>query len=135
MNSMANEDGALHQLVATYADAWNRGDGAGFASVFAQDADFTSIRLDRVHNRADLAAGHQAIFDTVYKGTRLQADVESIRYVRPDVAVLNVDGQLVQADGVPVARRRSHALAVAERLVDGWRIVAFQNLVPVTEPS
>ena len=128
---MTDEDEALRALVATYTAAWNRGDGAGFASVFADDADFTSIRFDRAHGRADIAAGHQRIFDTLYRDTELRAHVERIRYVGPDVAVVDVDGQLFNAAGVPLAQRQSHALAVAQRFAEGWRIVAFQNMVPV----
>ena len=124
-----NDDTAVRALVSTYADAWNHGDAAGFASVFAPDADFTSIRLDRAHTRQEIADGHAAIFATIYKDTRIQPAVERIRYVRPDVAVVDVDGQLSDASGAPMFD--AHAQFVAARDGAGWQIVAFQNMVPV----
>ena len=131
MNTKVIDEDALRALVRTYADAWGRGDGAGFASIFAEDADFTSIRLDRAHSRAEIAAGHQAIFETFYRGTRLEADVERIRFVRPDVAVVDVDARLFDATGAPFRPDYAHALLVAERGAGGWQVVAFQNMVPV----
>jgi uncharacterized protein (TIGR02246 family) len=133
MNQQVNEDQAIRALVSTYAEAWNRGDADGFASVFAPDADFTSIRLDRAHSRAEIASGHAAIFATIYKGTRLQADVERIRYVRPDVAIVDIDARLSDATGMSIPGQ-AHALCVAARDSARWQIIAFQNMVPVGAP-
>lgn len=132
MTTSVNPEHDLRALVATYMAAWNRGDGAGYASAFAEDADFTSVRLDRPHSRAEIAAGHEAIFATVYKGTRLRAEVDRIRFVRPDVAVLDVEHHLTDAAGATFPPGHSHAIAVAERTTSGWQFVAFQNMVPVT---
>jgi uncharacterized protein (TIGR02246 family) len=115
MTRSVNSEHDLRALVATYMAAWNRGDGAGYASAFADDADFTSVRLDRPHSRAEIAAGHDAIFATIYKGTRLRAEVDRIRFVRPDVVVLDVEHHLTDAAGMtfppgPLPRhRRSRA--------------------------
>jgi uncharacterized protein (TIGR02246 family) len=131
MTTTVNAEQDLRALVATYMAAWNRGDGAGYASAFAEDADFTSVRLDRPHSRAEIAAGHEAIFATIYKRTRLHAEVDRIRFVRPDVAVLDVEHHLTDAAGVTFPPGHSHAIAVAERTTNGWQFVAFQNMVPV----
>jgi uncharacterized protein (TIGR02246 family) len=121
----------IEALVHTFRDAWNRGDGAGYASVFADDADFTSIRLDRAHSRDEIAAGHEHIFSTIYRGTRLEAEVEQIRFVRPDVAVANVDSRLLGPDGEPFGPGHAHAQAVVAKDAGRWQIVAFQNMIPV----
>src|ERR687884_262319 len=100
----------LQALVDTYVAAWNRGDGDGFASVFAEDADFTSIRLDRIRGRAAIAAAHNQIFSTFYKDTRIQAVVDAVRPLRPDLAVFDVDAHMTDAAGQPFGPRHAHAL-------------------------
>lgn len=138
---MTTDADAIRALVAHYAAAWNRGDGTDYGSVFADDADFTSIRLDRAHGRAAIAAGHQAIFDTIYRGTRLEAEVAKLRFLRPDIAVVEIDQRLFLPDGSAArglggnAGNTTHILGVAERRPEGWRFVAFQNMVPVASAA
>ena len=131
MNSTTEAQGELRALVTTYVEAWNRGDGDGVASVFADDADFTSIRLQRIRGRAPIAAAHNQLFTTSNKGTRIDATLDRVRPLREDLAVLDIDAQMTTAAGEPVGPQHAHALAVAERQANGWRIVAFQNMVPV----
>jgi uncharacterized protein (TIGR02246 family) len=133
MSTTATSDLAAAQaLVDAYADAWNRGDGAGFARAFASDADFTSIRLDRVRGRDAIGRAHQQIFDTVYRGTRIAAQVEpaSVRALGPDYVEFLVDARMTNASGLPFGPKHAHAMVVAERQPEGWRIVAFHNMQP-----
>jgi uncharacterized protein (TIGR02246 family) len=128
---MGNSDAELRALVSTYVDAWNRGDADAFASVFAADADFTSIRLDHIRGRASIAAAHKQIFASSYPGSRVAATLEHVRALREDLAVLDIDAYMTDAAGEPFGPKHAHAMAVAERQPSGWRIVAFQNMVPV----
>jgi uncharacterized protein (TIGR02246 family) len=131
MNVTNVVEAELRLLVATYVDAWNRGDGDAFASVFADNADFTSIRLDQISGRGRIAAAHNQIFATFYKDTRIAATLDDVRPLRDDLAVLDIDAHMTNAAGEPFGPRHTHAMAVAERQAAGWRIVAFQNMVPV----
>jgi uncharacterized protein (TIGR02246 family) len=131
MNVTQDVERELRSLVRTFVDAWNRGDGDGFASVFADDADFTSINLTQISGRASIAASHNQIFATVYNGTRVDATLERVRPLREDLAVLDIDAHMTNAAGEPFGPKHMHPMAVAERQADGWRIVAFQNMEPV----
>jgi uncharacterized protein (TIGR02246 family) len=131
MEATRNLEAELGALVTTYVDAWNRGDADRFASAFADDADFTSIRLDRISGRATIAAAHTRIFATIYKGTRITATLERVRPLREDLAVFDMDAHMTDAAGEPFGPKHAYAMAVAERQEDGWRIVAFQNMVPL----
>ncbi len=131
-------------LVRTYTDAWDRGDADAFASVFSEDADFRSIRLDLAFSRREIAEGHRGLFASVYMGTRLKAEVTRIRFVRPDVAVFDVDArifnpeggaaQAYRVDGPSDGGFRAHAMAVAERRFGEWKIASFMNMVPFGAP-
>ena len=107
-------------------DAWNAADGAAFGAPFAPDADFVAIRGD-LHSGPAIAAGHQAIFDTIYRGSTLRYEVLDARTIRGDVIVAHVKGAL-HAPGGPLAGD-SEALAtmVLADEGDGHRIVAFHN--------
>ena len=56
-------------IVARLERAWNAGDGDAFAVPFAEDADFVTVRGEFYRTRDDIAAGHQMIFSTIYKGS------------------------------------------------------------------
>jgi uncharacterized protein (TIGR02246 family) len=58
-------DRVLKQL----EDAWNSANGDAFGAPFAEDADFVTIRGEHYTGRVAIAKGHQAIFDSIYKGS------------------------------------------------------------------
>ena len=59
--------------------AWNAGDGTAFAAPFTPDADFVNIRGE-LHSGADnIGAGHQGIFNSIYKGSTLDYTVVKAR--------------------------------------------------------
>ncbi len=131
MQTKVDTQAELQALVATYVDAWNRGDADAFASLFAEDADFTSISLHRLRGRAPIAAAHRHIFATVYNGTRIDATLDSVRPLSDDLAILDIDAHMTNGAGEPFGPKHAHAMAVAQRQSAEWRIVAFQNMVPV----
>jgi uncharacterized protein (TIGR02246 family) len=55
--------------------AWNNADGAGYRDLFSDDAHFVNIRGEHHHGRMAIAQGHQAIFDTIYKGSTVRYSV------------------------------------------------------------
>lgn len=113
-------------LWQTMADAWERGDAAGFAGVFAEDVDFVNVRGEEQLGRAQVEAGHAALFETVYRGTRM---VPEVRLVRPlaDGAYLVHAASEVLPPGT-----RTHAQAVVARRDGEWSIAAFHNMIPMT---
>jgi hypothetical protein len=66
---LAPEDQAgLKRIVNQLEAAWNGMDGSAFAAPFAGDADFVTIRCAHFRGRSAIAAGHAAIFRTIYAG-------------------------------------------------------------------
>ncbi len=47
----------------------NSADGPRFGEPFIGDADFVDIRGERHRGRGAIASGHQAIFDSIYRGS------------------------------------------------------------------
>jgi uncharacterized protein (TIGR02246 family) len=124
-NVHAADDAAIRKNVQQLEDGWNTKSGALFAKPFAEDADYVVINGRHLKGHSLIQAGHQQIFDTIYKDTTLKLTIKSIRYLRPDVAVIHVDAY---KDG-PTPELKSQALLtmVMTRENNGWSIAAFQN--------
>ena len=55
---------------------------------FANDADFIHVLGGFFHGSRDIEHGHRTIFDPMYKGSHNRYEVEKVRLLRPDVAVV-----------------------------------------------
>ena len=58
-------------LIKQLEDAWNAADDQAFGEPFTKDADFVAIRGDYHKTREAIAGGHQGIFNTIYKDSRI----------------------------------------------------------------
>ncbi|GIV78963.1 MAG: hypothetical protein KatS3mg050_3357 [Litorilinea sp.] len=81
--------------------------------------------------RDAVIAGHEHIFRTVYKDTRLTLTVRWIRFLRPDVAAVQMDGALEGADNAP----RVRPLAVLSKEEGRWQLRIFQNTPILARPG
>lgn len=118
---------AIAAIVAGLEAAWNSGDGNKFGAAFAADADFVTIRAEHLHGREAISSGHAAIFRTIYAGSVNQFTIESLRFLRPDVALVHV-GAVLNAPGGPLAGRHTAKFsAILTREAGGWQIASFHN--------
>jgi uncharacterized protein (TIGR02246 family) len=69
----------LSKIASDLEQAWNAGDGEAFARRFTEDADFVNIRGEHFRTRPVIAAGHQAIFDSVYRGSVVRYEPAGVR--------------------------------------------------------
>src|SRR5687767_6285242 len=85
-------DAVVRDLAASWfsqlEQAWNRADGDAFGKLFADDADFVDIRGDHHQGSVAIGRGHQAIFDTIYAGSTVGYQVESVRPVAEGTVVV-----------------------------------------------
>ena len=114
-------------------DAWNEGDGAAFAAPFSDTADFIAFDGTHLKGKREIAAFHQRLFDTELKGTHLEGEVEFVRLLTPDVAVLHARGGTFLA-GCDYANpsRESMQIFVAVRHGGEWRVEALLNARKLT---
>jgi uncharacterized protein (TIGR02246 family) len=126
-------------LVESFVEGWNAGDGEACARPFAEDGDFVAVTGLKAHGRDLIARGHAEILSTVFRGTQLSATVESIRFVRADVAVADVTMRVRYEDGRPFMPGQypgySSAGLVVAKDAGRWSIIAFRNLVPFGRPA
>lgn len=121
---MSSHEQAIGDVLNRLQTAWNASDSRAWATHFAEDATFIHIYGGQLDGRAAIEAAHRAIFDTIYKGSRMSVTLRSLRMLRPDVAVVWTRGLVVTAKGEEVDTRPTMVF-----VNDGgnWQIVAFQN--------
>ncbi|MFG1705986.1 SgcJ/EcaC family oxidoreductase [Nonomuraea sp. M3C6] len=116
---------AINTLFAELEDSWNRGDGEAYGACFTADASYTTFVGTVYRGRADLAAGHQALFDAVLKGTRMYNEIVEIRCYGPDAAVVIGRGDVAKKRPSRLSKVQTYTLV---READGgWRIASFHN--------
>ena len=110
---------AIRAIVAEQAVAWNAGDGSKYASRLAPA----------------FAKRHQEILSTFYKGTTKQHVVRRIRFVTPDVAIVDIDNEVhgvktmppgiaVPPDGII----KTQLMEVFVRRNGQWWVEAYHNV-------
>jgi len=123
----AEDEKAIRNIIQSLADAWTAGDGVKFGEPFAEDADFVVINGLHLKGREAIAQGHQRIFDTIFKDTKLKTEIRKIRFLRPDVAIVHTQGSIAKKpEAFPVVPGAFPSYVLSKK--NGkWQIVAFQN--------
>ena len=127
---------AILELGQALQDAWNRGDAAGYASLFTDDADFVAWNGSYGRGRQAIEDGHRRLFDGPLAGSRMvlvdddaqSIPPESLRFVRPDVAIMVISGAVTPA-GQSAASPDHQSMQTFVLVKNGsrWRVAAFQN--------
>lgn len=126
---------AIQHIVQDEQDAWNRGDAAAFSAHFADNGSFTNIVGMQTYGRAAFQAQHQYILSTIYKGSHNELTLGKVNFVRPDVAIADVDGVLSKMVHVPAGSPTfpDGSMHVKLQLVlskenGTWQIDSFHNV-------
>ena len=135
MSGQTAEEIARH-ILDRLGEAWNAGDGNAFSEPFAVDADFVAIRGDHHHGRDAIGQGHQALFDTIYQGSRVAYGLRHARALVDGVILVLARGQLTAPTGPLVGAHTSTITLVLVRPDQeaDWQIAAFHNTL-VTPPG
>ena len=124
---MTADEQLIRGILQHLETSWNRYDSIGFAAVFAQDATFIHIFGGQLDGRPAIEAAHRNIFATIYRGSHANFALRSIRFVRPDVAVVFAQAQVKVKEGSEAREIETRPTLIVEREQDKWQIVAFQN--------
>ena len=127
--STATADQQIRSLYDQCIEAWSRGNARDFGETFTADVDYVPFDGSRTIGRQAVVDNHDRLFRGVLAGSALVGEVESIRYVLPDVAVVHTLGSVLMPwrSKLP-AKRLSRQTIVAVRTGDGWRFTAFHNV-------
>ena len=132
------DDQQLRALFQRACQAWTDGDAEAYGACFTADCDYVSFDGTRVHGRENVIESHDKLFRGVLFGSALVGEVESIRYIADDVAVLHGSGSVLVAWRTRLPKRRlTRNTLVAVRGAEAWRFAAIHNgrVRPVRVPE
>ena len=126
--SQSSDEALVRSLYAQLMQGWNAGSGAAFAAPFAEDGDLVAFDGSHFNGRQAIIDFQQPLFDRWLKGTRLVGEVQSVRFLNPDIAVMHaIGGTLMRGKLKPDPARDSIQTLVAVRSAGTWQLAAFQN--------
>ena len=131
----AAAEASIRAIVAEQAGAWNAGDGEAYARAVAPDASFTNIFGMVMYGKPAFTARHSEILATFFKGTTKHHTIRRVRFITPDVAIVDIDNEVrgvksmpggiaVPPDGV----LKTQLMEVFVRRDQRWWIEAYHNV-------
>jgi len=105
-----------------------------------EDISFTNIFGTVRFGREEFIKRHQEIAETFFKGATPKSTITKLRFLRPDVAVVDVSGELSGIQkvypGLPVGKDgilRNKLLLVLVKIDGTWWITEFHNVAQTPE--
>jgi len=88
-SASGGEDAALKQVVAGFSDGWNSHDAHAMCASLADDVQWVNWRGEPLGSRQAVEDEHAKLFADLYKNTHRTDTVKSIRYLSPELAVVD----------------------------------------------
>jgi len=133
---------AIVAVIDRFVDAWNRHDAKAFAAVFAEDADFTNWRGTGASGRSKIEEFHAPLFATIFKNSHQSYTAIKTRFIRPDVAAVDVHWEMtgaMDAQENPRPDRQGLLNFVMAKNAGEWQILVMHNLdltgLPLSNPG
>jgi uncharacterized protein (TIGR02246 family) len=131
----------IAKAVQNYMDSWNRHDVHAVALTYTEDTDFVNNFGTLTHGRAGMEATFGPFMSGAYSETHQTGSIRTIRFLKPDVAAVDVDWEMTGAknpDGsVRPTRKGIHSLIMTKQSDGSWLIAMmhvheFTNTPPIT---
>ena len=107
---------------------------------FAEDGSFTNIFGTVRYGREEFIKRHVEIAQTIFKGTSVKSSIAKLRFVRPDVAVVDITGEMTGFASVPAGLPvgadgilRFRLLEVLVKEKGEWWITEYHNVAVTPE--
>lgn len=133
--SSATDSAQIRAIVAEQVTAWNAGDAVAFSKSFAENGSFTNIRGTVFYGHKAFEDRHREIFAGFFKDSKLAMSITRIRFVRPDVAIVDLATELSNLSGAPPGIRPNAAGRIDTRLQQVfvkengvWLVESYHNV-------
>lgn len=135
IQATAEDEARIHQIIKEQEAAWNRGDATAYTAHFQRDSIATIIVGTVFDGRKSLEERVDQILTTLFKNSTLTHKVQSIRFVRPDVALVALTTEMTGFQALPpgVTASADGALQTSMSQVmvkknNDWWVAAFHNV-------
>ena len=127
------DEAAIRKAMDQFPPAWAKGDAKSLAALYTTDADYVSSTGLMAKGRAEIEKAYVTQFSGVYKGTTLKNATTNVRFLTPDIAIINgtfeVTG-LRGPDGKEAPPRKGINTSILVKQNGQWLITALRAWVP-----
>ncbi len=120
----------IKQVCGAFSESFSHHDAHGVAMTFADDADFTNMRGNHSHGRADIEKWFASLFRGNLKDSLRTDTVKSVRFFTPELAAVDADTVITgtkAADGSEVPPRKGLMIVVVTKQHGHWFIGTFHE--------
>ena len=126
-STRAEDEKAIRAIIVELNEGWSTGNAEPWGRHFTPDADFVAVTSRYYKGREAIEKGHQALFTGRSKDTKQRYDVQSIRFLRDDVAVVHCKGNVVPKDQEFPKEHTGYQVMIFVKEKGRWQIAVFQN--------
>ena len=133
-----SDEAAVHNIPRAFADAWAKHDGQQLGKIMSDDVDFVDVAGDWLHGRADFSLYHSRLLSARFKDSTLTPLSISVRFLRPDLAVLHWNWRIEgDRNFDQTLRKPRYGLftMVVEKQHGQWLVIAAQNTNRIPPPN
>jgi len=130
-----SEEAAIRRITAEQVAAWNAGDGKGYAANVGKDVSFTNLFGMVMYGRTAFEQRQSDILSTFYKGTTKSHVIRRIRFITPDVAIVDIDNEVrgvrLMPGGIAVPKDgviKTQLMEIFVKRSGRWVIEAYHNV-------
>ena len=138
----AAEEASIRKVIDAEEDAWNRADAKAFAARFQEEGSMTDVLGAVSRGRAEIERRQSELFTAYFKGSLLALKVRKIRFLKPDVAIVEIDTEVSRFHKAPPAVFvdaekviRTRLLQVMVKSGSDWTIASFHGVDVKTPPE
>jgi uncharacterized protein (TIGR02246 family) len=127
----ATDQEAIKKVVADYTEAWNKHDARALSMYYAEDGDLVSATGSMSKGRAEIEKAVARDFSTRSKGGKRTTTVQSVRFIKPGVALADVTFETVGspgAEGKEVSPTKGYSSLVMTKKDGRWWITAQREM-------
>jgi uncharacterized protein (TIGR02246 family) len=126
----AEDEQEIRRVIVSMTEGFNSHDGIAASRMYQDDARLVTVRGEVMKGRSEIERGLSAIFASRAKNATHRTLDQTIRFIRPDVAVAHVTNELsglVAPDGQPLPSHQELSLRVFVKEAGKWHVAAFHN--------
>jgi uncharacterized protein (TIGR02246 family) len=116
---------AIKKVVAEYTEAWNKHDGRALSMFYAQDGDLVSATGSKSKGRVEIEKAVARDFSSRSQAGKRTATIQSVRVIKPGVALADVAFETV---GAPGAEGKGYSTLIMTKQDGRWWIAAQREM-------
>jgi uncharacterized protein (TIGR02246 family) len=127
----AVQESALMNNAKAFVDAFEKGDAKAVAALWAEDGDYVDLNGRHLQGRSAIENAFEDFFRE-NKGLELRIDVNSVRFLTPDMAIEDGTTSVIPPDKTPPSQARYTNVHVKK---DGQWVLQSVREAPYTPPG